>query len=92
MRRNELDVAELGYGCDKRRWIAGHADYRSAISANGTIPKAMRTEGRLINQFRLILRSIQPFKVLSVRTGKIISLFHKIRAAESAKSPHKVGL
>lgn len=90
-----MDVADFGYGCDKRRWIAGHADYRSAISADGTIPKAMQTERRLINPFQLILRSIQPFKVLSVRNGEKIGLFHKIRAAESAyktTSPHKVGL
>lgn len=76
----------------KKMYLGGHADYRSAISANVTIPKAMRTERRLINPFRLILRSTQPVNVHSVRNGEIIGLFHEIRAAESATSPHKVGL
>ncbi|OMF90094.1 hypothetical protein BK147_24160 [Paenibacillus sp. FSL R7-0337] len=63
--------------------MVSHADYRSPISANGTIPKAMRTERRLINLFRLISLSTQPFNVLSVRKGERIGLFHKIRASGS---------
>lgn len=75
-------MAELGYGCGRRRGRA--ADYKSAISANETILKTMRTERRLINPFCLIWCSKQPVNVLSVRNGEIIGLFHKIKASESA--------